>query len=106
MQCERCGADIPEESSFCGQCGAPKPAQPTVSNDAPEAQPVQEAIPEPAVIESPAQPTETSGRSIGRTCLWISVGCAGLIAIMLCVVLAFAFPLVSSLLQGIDLTEI
>ena len=106
MQCERCGADIPEESSFCGQCGAPKPAQPTVSSDAPEAQPVQEATPEPAIIESPAQPAETSGRSTGRTCLWIGVGCAGLIAIMLCVVLAFAFPLVSSLLQGIDLTEI
>jgi hypothetical protein len=106
MQCERCGADIPEESSYCGQCGAPKPAQPTVSSDAPEAQPVQEGTPEPAVIESPAQPAETSGRSTGRTCLWIGVGCAGLIAIMLCVVLAFAFPLVSSLLQDIDLTEI
>ena len=106
MQCERCGADIPEKSSFCGQCGAPKPAQATVSGAAPEAQPVQEVAPEPAVIESPAQPAETSGRSTGRTCLWIGVGCAGLIAIMLCVVLAFAFPLVSSLLQGVDLMDI
>ena len=106
MQCERCGADIPEESSFCGQCGAPKPDQATVSGAAPEAQLVQEVAPEPTVIESPAQPTETSGRSTGRTCLWIGVGCAGLIAILLCVGLAFAFPLVRSLMQDIDLTEI
>ena len=106
MQCERCGADIPEESSFCGQCGAPKPAQATVSGAASEAQPVQEAAAEPVVIESPAQPAETSGRSTGRTCLWISVGCAGLIAIILCVILAFAFPLVKSLLQGVDFTDI
>ncbi len=106
MQCERCGADIPEESSFCGQCGAPKPAQATVSGAAPEAQPVQDVAPEPAVIESPAQPAETPGRSTGRTCLWIGVGCAGLFAIMLCVGLAFAYPAVRSLMQDIDLTDI
>ncbi|MGB2897570.1 MAG: zinc ribbon domain-containing protein [Anaerolineales bacterium] len=106
MQCERCGADIPEESSFCGQCGAPKPAPPSMSEVTPGAQPVQEAAPEPVVIEHPAQPAETSGRSTGHTCLWIGIGCAGLMAITLCLVLAFAYPLVSSLLQGIDLTDI
>ncbi len=106
MQCERCGADIPEESGFCGQCGAPKPAQATVRGAVPEAQPVHEAAAEPAVIESPDQPGETSGRSTGRTCLWIGVGCAGFIAIMLCVGLAFAFPLVRSMMQDIDLTDI
>ncbi|MCK5054074.1 MAG: zinc ribbon domain-containing protein [Anaerolineales bacterium] len=104
MQCERCGADIPDESSFCGQCGAPKPAQQTISEATPGAQPVQEAA--PAVLEAPAQPAETSERSTGRTCLWIGVGCAGLMAISLCAVLAFAFPFVSSLLQDIDLTDI
>ncbi len=106
MQCERCGADIPDESSFCGQCGAPKPAPATVSGTAPEAQPVQDVAPEPAVVESPAQPAEPSGRSTGRTCLWIGVGCAGLIAIMLCVGLAFAYPAVRSLMQEIDLMDI
>ena len=92
MQCERCGADIPEESSFCGQCGAPKP--------------VQQAAADPAVIETPAQPAGTSGRSTGRTCLWIGLGCAGFIVIMLCAGLAIAFPLVNSMLEGVDLTEI
>ena len=106
MQCERCGADIPEESSFCGQCGAPKPAQETVRDAAPGVQPVQQAAAEPAVIETPAQPTGTSGRSTGRTCLWIGLGCAGFVVIMLCVGLAIAFPLVNSMLDGVDFTEI
>ncbi|MCJ7823356.1 MAG: zinc ribbon domain-containing protein, partial [Anaerolineales bacterium] len=106
MQCERCGADIPEGSGFCGQCGAPKPVQAKSRREKQGAQPVQETAAEPAVIEYPAQPAETSGRSTGRTCLWIGVGCVGLIAIMLCVVLAFAFPLVKSLLQGVDFTDI
>jgi hypothetical protein len=106
MQCERCGADIPEESSFCGQCGAPKPAQATVRDAAPEAQPDQQAAAEPVVIETPAQPTGTSGRSTGRTCLWIGLGCAGFVVIMLCVGLAIAFPLVNSMLEGVDFTEI
>ena len=105
MQCERCGADIPEESSFCGQCGAPKPVQAKSRVAKQGAQPVQDAAPEP-VSEYSAQPAETSGRSTSRTCLWIGVGCAGLIAIVLCVALAFAFPLVRSFLQDIDLAEI
>jgi len=106
MQCERCGADIPEESSFCGQCGAPKPAQETVRDTASEAQPVQQAAAEPTVIETPAQPTGTSERSTGRTCLWIGLGCAGFIVIMLCAGLAIAFPLVNSMLESVDFTEI
>ena len=106
MQCERCGADIPEESSFCGQCGAPKPAQETVRDAAPEVQPVEQAAADPAVIETPAQSAGTSGRSTGRTCLWIGLGCAGLIVIMLCAGLAIAFPLVNSMLEGVDLAEI
>jgi hypothetical protein len=106
MQCERCGADIAEESSFCGQCGAPKPAQATVRDAVPEAQPVQETPEEPAVIETPAQPAGTAGRSAGRTCLWIGLGCAGFIVIILCAGLAIAFPLVNSILDGVDLTEI
>jgi len=106
MQCKRCGADIPEESSYCGQCGAPKPVQATANGAAAEAQLVQDAASEQAIDEYPAQPAETSGRSTGRTCLWIGVGCAGLIVIMLCVVLAVGFPFVSSLIQGIDITDI
>ena len=106
MQCERCGADIPEESGFCGQCGAPKPAPATVRDAAPEVQPVQQAAVEPAVIETPAQPAGTAGRSTGRTCLWIGLGCAGFIVIMLCAGLAIAFPLVNSMLEGVDLAEI
>ena len=106
MQCKRCGADIPEGSGFCGQCGAPKPVMSKSRREKQGAQPVQETAAEPAVIEYPAQPAETSGRSTGRTCLWIGVGCVGLIAIVLCVALAFAFPLVKSLLQDIDLAEI
>ena len=106
MQCERCGADIAEESSFCGQCGAPKPAQAAVRDAAPEVQPVHQAAADPAVIETPDQPAGTAGRSTGRTCLWIGLGCAGFIVIMLCAGLAIAFPLVNSMLEGVDFTEI
>jgi hypothetical protein len=76
-----------------------------VRDAAPEAQPIQETAAEP-VIESPAQSGGTSGRKTGRTCLWIGLGCAGFIAIVLCVGLAFAFPLVKSMLEGVDLAEI
>jgi hypothetical protein len=106
MQCERCGADIPEESSYCGQCGAPKPAQVTIRDAEPTARPAQDVMPEQEVSEQSAQPAGTSSRNSGRTCLLVGLGCAGLMAIMLCAVLAFAVPWVQSVFEGVDFADL
>ena len=106
MRCERCGADIPEESSYCGQCGAPKPAEEMRRGAESVQNTAQEAASEPVDIEPSPQESEPSGSNSSRTCLWIGVGCAILFVIIMCLGLAFVFPFVRSLTQDMDLADI
>ena len=65
--CEKCGAQIPENGTFCAACGAPvaaqaqptrTPEQPAAQPQAPEQQPQPPVYPQQPVYQQPVYPQQ------------------------------------------------
>lgn len=65
--CEKCGAQIPENGTFCAACGAPVaaqaqptriPEQPAAQPQAPEQQPQPPVYPQQPVYQQPVYPQQ------------------------------------------------
>lgn len=102
VTCNSCGSAISEEEKFCGQCGAARPASKEMSPPPPPAyhppEPVEtkggeqtfsEPQPPPQELPLPSPPADIKPPAEKRrTCLWLAVGCGGLLLIVICVAIA------------------
>jgi len=102
IACNSCGSAISEDEKFCGQCGAPRP--PAVATPPPPPIQSQEPIetfgetqidsgPPPSYQESPpaSLPEAVDPPAKKRpTCLWLTLGCGGLMLIIICLGVAGA----------------
>jgi hypothetical protein len=61
VKCQKCGADIPDQATFCPGCGAPKPAEKSKPIEQPQPQP--EPTPQP-IVQPISAPKPKSGNSL------------------------------------------